>query len=664
MTQEEKQQAVDVLGKRLKNQRPTLSNIDTRLEEYFIKLWANPDQHNAYEILGAIKFLRLLRTYDFDKEEVRDAIYDSEGEWQRGEDGFWNHIKGGLKQPSRGEPVVYRLEPFQVFCDAAMYGFYAWIGTGNYEGDRRLLGTERINPETKEIEDRRRLCTRFILYGPRKIDKSGFSAKAATRELFKGDRDAQIICTAPKLDTSKILFNKVRDMVLQLDPVSGRKFNGKYLSYSATRIQFQKGAFRTAELEAIPAGGKLPEGKFVSLVCPDEYGSAGYTNGKSDMGMTVAVCESSMGPRREPMTLITTTASLIDTGPFIEILDSTHRDLLMELKYDTGEEIPTLAQDRQMCLLLEPDEWERDDEFLLTSKEVRKKVNPMLGKIVQHSFYDDEVAKSRMDETKKRETISKLFNVYQSARVTTWLKAEQIYPVQIERRITECQYTDGWDIFVGLDFGGNEDLFAISYLGVNGMATSPGDKMFADCECWIVEKAMKESPNRQLYEKWERDGWLHVCPGEVFEPSMAVNELLAKSDSGLNLYMFGFDPAQSIQPINDIKAWLQSLFQSQGYSIRDIPAVIKRMVVSVPQTFMNMNGLIQEVEYMILNQEPYLKLSANPMWPWMFQNCKIEVSSGELKKPLKSGVNNKVDGVHALLDALYVYDLSQGLIQV
>ena len=125
-------------------------------------------------------------------------------------------------------------------------------------------------------------------------------------------------------------------------------------------------------------------------------------------------------------------------------------------------------EDRQMCLLLEPDEWEKQDtELLLTSKDVRQKVNPMLGIIVQHSFYDDEIAKARQNPEKMNEVICKLLNVYQGMRVTKWLTGDQIRPRQVERRITDCKYADGWNIFVGLDFGGNDDLWAVSMLGVN-----------------------------------------------------------------------------------------------------------------------------------------------------------------------------------------------------
>jgi phage terminase large subunit-like protein len=195
-------------------------------------------------------------------------------------------------------------------------------------------------------------------------------------------------------------------------------------------------------------------------------------------------------------------------------------------------------------------------------------------------------------------------------------------------------------------------------------------------DLWITEAALHDSPNRPLYEMWIRDGWLHVCPGEVFSHEMAINKimeragydehgnLMATPDSQIDMRMFGYDPAQSTAPINQLKAWLQSLFQQRGMSGADIAQTLKQMVVPVPQTFVAQNGLVQEIEYMLLTDHPWLHLSMNPAWPWMFQNVKLEISPNELKKPLKSGSHNKIDGVHALLDGLWLFDLSEGLIQV
>ena len=681
MTDEQKikQEAVERLRMRTAQQRGQLESIEPRLLEYYehlckhsgTELGDENDLHNVNELLCAMRLLRLLRTYPVNQEKIDEEIFADEGEWQRDAEGYWTHIRGGLGQPGRMGNEVYRCEPFQIFMLTAIYGPMAWIGTGNYQGDRRLTDTERVNQETNEIEDLRRLCIRFVLFGPRKINKSGFAAMRGTSDMMRGDYDAQIVCTANSQEQSKILFNKTKDLLLQLDPVTGRRFNGKYLTFTNTSVKFQKGKFRAAELQAIPAGGKMPDGKFASMSLEDEYGSAGYTNGRSDMGQTAAVIESSMGPRREPLTIITTTASLITAGPFMEMLESMHRLLQEELKYDTGEATPTLAEDRQMMLLLEPDQWEREEEYMLTSKTLRRKINPMLGKIVQHSFYEQEVASARMDETKKKETISKLFNVYQSGRVTQWIKADRIRQLQTSggKRIDDCQFIDGqgrerWHVFCGMDFSSGDDLFALTYLAVDWL---PSDTMrgrfFADTDCWVLEKTMNDSPNRPLYEQWIEQGWLHKCPGEVFDSAYAINRIAELVEKGINIYYFGYDPAQSLTPINNLKAWLQTLFQKrEGMSTKDIADAIQRMVIPVSQTSFTQNPRITELEEKMLSLDAWMEFSDSPLWPWCFGNCAVE-SKGDppIRRIVKgAGQNNKIDPVHGLLDALYCFDLGEG----
>ena len=662
ITKEQKQKAIDILRRRTDEQRDQLKAIEPRLLEYYdhlcqysgTTLGDADDLHNGNELLCAVRLLRLLRTYELNADKIDEVIYDGEGSWKLDVHGYWEHIEGGLGQPGRKGNEVYRWEPFQIFMIVAMYGLRAWIGTGNYEGDRRPIETERINEQTREIEDLRRLCIRFVLFGPRKINKSGFAAITNVEDFMRGDYDAQVVCTANSQEQSKILFNKTKDLLLQLDPVSGRKFNGKFLTFTNTSVRFMKGKGRAAELIAIPAGGKMPDGKFASRSAEDEYGSAEYTNGRSDMGQTAAVIESSMGPRREPMTVITTTASLIKSGPFIEMLDSIHALLLREIDYDEGTDTPTLAEDRQMFLLLEPDPWERDDEYLLTSRTLRRKINPMLGKIVQHSFYDTEVTSSRMDETKKKETISKLFNLYQSATVTEWIKGDRIRPLQIARRVTDCKYSEGWNTFVGLDFSHGDDLFAITYLSVDYKPSNTmAGRFFADCEAWVLEDALLRSPNRPLFEMWIEQGWLHVCPGEAFNPDYAINELMSKHAQGVNMMMFGYDPAQSKQPINTLKAWLQTL----GIDAR----MIEAMVVPISQTALNFNPAICDVEDWIKAQpEAWIQFSMSPLWPWCFGNARIEMSlRNDLRRVVKSAPSEKVDPVHGLIDATVCFNLSE-----
>ena len=662
MTPKEKQQAIDQLREATLRHHALLEDIEPRLAEYYDHLCQHTgtekgdpnDHHNGFELLCALRLLRLLQTYPINREKIDQVLYMGEGEWRRDGQGYWQHVEGGLGQPGRHGPEVYRWEPFQVFMIVAMYGPMAWIGTETYEGDRRPTDTERFNPTTREIEDLRRLCTRFILFGPRKINKSGFAAITNVEDFMFGDYDAQVVCTANSQEQSKILFNKTKDLLHQLDPVTGRKFNGKYLNYTATEVKFMAGKYRAAELIAIPAGGKMPDGKFASRSAEDEYGSAGYTNGRSDMGQTAAVIESSMGPRREPMTVITTTASLITSGPFMEMLEATHRLLLQELKYPTGEATPTLAEDRQMCLLLEPDEWEAEDEdYLLTSKSIRRKINPMLGKIVQHSFYDTQAAESRMDETKKRETIAKLFNVYRSGRITKWIKGEEVARLQVERRIDDCTKDQGWVVFTGLDFSLGGDWNGPGWLAARRHPSGRGTEFFADCDVWISEEEYNDSPLHPLYEQWVKGGWMNVSPGKTFQPELFVGRLDELIKKGVQFMFFGYDKYKSKVPINVLKSYLQATLGIQN------PEPYVQVVSQLNSEF---NGPTEDLYNIMFAPVPFISYSNSPLWPFCFNNAMLETDNRENKRPVKANqsASCKIDPIQCIIMALDLYERYEG----
>ena len=655
MIKEQKTKAMAMLGEAYDQMWPELNSIEPRLRDYIYDVATFETAHNGYEVLGALKFMRLLRTYDTDIETFRDVIYKYEGRWEKTSDG-WHHMEGGLRHPGTTGPMHYRLQPFQVFVLASMFLLKAWINTEAEADSRQMLPTERVDGGM--IYDHRRLCTEFTLYTPRKTAKTQLSAFIQFYYFMSGDENAECYCCANAADQAKILFTRTSQLIHQMDTRERR------IRFTASQVNWKPGQFRSASLTALSAGGKTKDGLFAQLCSADEYGSAAYVNGASDMGKLVSVVESSMGPRREPMTFISTTAGIIQAGPFIDKLAGIKALLMHELEPDYHHELST---DRQACLLLEPDEWEQqDEELLLTDRSIRRKVNPMLGVIVQHSFYDDEIAKARQNPEKMNEVISKLLNVYHMGRVKTWaVTADKVRRLQEPRRVTDCLYRDGWNVFVGLDFSSGEDLFALSYLCVN---YSPGLEMlqrfFADTTVWIVESELKRSPNRPLYERWIADGWMRVCPGDVFDPDLAINEMMSMSDAGVNLYGFGYDPAQSRQPINTLKAWLQSIFKKANPHLKasEIADMINDMVTPVSQNFMTMNPAIGELEHYILT--PWLHFSQSPLWPWQVGNVRVETSRDEtLRKLMKSGANNKVDSIHALLDAIVIFDLSEGKIK-
>lgn len=498
------------------------------------------------------------------------------------------------------------------------------------------------------IYDLRRLCTEFTFYTPRKTAKTQLAAFIGFLFFMNFDENNEVYCCALSQDQSKILFNRIYNLVHQMDPREQR------IRFTASQLNWKHGQFRSASVTALSAGGKAKDGLFAGACLADEFGSSEYVNGSSDMGKLVSVVESSMGPRREPMTFISTTAGIIQQGPFIDKLASIRLILEKELDH---EAVHPLSEDRQTCLLLQPDDWEmNNEEYLLTSREVRQKVNPMLGIIVQNSFYDDEIARARQNPEKMNEVVTKLLNVYKSARVSQWMTGDKIRPLQRKRSLTECKYERGYNIYVGIDCGGRDDLFALSYLAVNYNESSTAEnRFFADMDAWITEAALNKSPNRELYLVWVKRGWLHVCPGEVFNSDFAIDRLLALHAEGLNMVKFGYDPAKSIQPINTIKAWLQTL----GLNAQSI----KQMVIPVSQGGMTMTPLIIQLESMILDVQPWIRFSANPMWAWQFGNCGLwagKDGTSTLRQLKKMLASLKIDNIHALLDALYCFNLAEG----
>ena len=642
-----------------------LNSIDTRLLTYIDDaISGNASHANLMELLGIRKEMRLMDSYDLDPERVKRSLRAIEGQWANG-----RHVKGGLKFDTPRGDMHVRLMPFQAWMIFEIYAFKVDVSMEReyHEGDM-LLPTEWVRDGM--VWDTRRLTQEAHWFLTRKSGKTELGGAVDFTEVgFLGDVNGQALICTNSSEQSQIAYEAIRNFAMQIDPTCTNRMGGKYFRMTRKGMNWQPGHPMKGEIKCMAAGKTSKDGLYASVVHADEHGQAGYVNAHSDMQAAVDTCWGSTGPRREKLLLHTTTAGRIKEGPYKTKLEQVEASLLGEMQYPLGQPHRT-PDDYWTAFLLQLDKWELTDDLTkLDDPELFKKVNRSIGTTVQPTYYRERLHEAATGtEDTKQEVLTKDFNMWQSDRFIKWLSGDQIRPRQVERRIMDCWASQGWRVFCGLDFGGTDDIWAACYLAVNYQQQQPEGRFFADLDLWITEKAMKDSPNRPLYEMWVRDGWLHVCPGEVFSHEMAVNqimyragynergELIVPPEQQIDISMFGYDPAQSNTPINQVKAWLQSL----GIDAQ----TIKKMVVPVSQSFVTMNGLVQEVEYALLTNPAWMQMSANPAWPWMFQNVKLEVSPNELKKPLKSSANNKVDGVHALLDGLYCFDFSEGNIQV
>ena len=650
---QKKQEAIDLLTRRYRGMEQRTEDIDLRLRLYFEDLLEHSsakedddnDWHGIYELLGAAKFLRMLDTYNFNTRKVQTVIRLREGEWVPvGK--AWKHLSGGLRCPGMGGGQVYRWEPFQVFILASIYGFYTWINTQVESGTKsELLRTERERDGW--IWDYRRMCTDFTLTGSRKIDKTGLGGFIGAEFMVFEDYNMEGFCCANSEDQAKIIFRRIKYLLQGMN-----EENRFRLTESIAAWHDKYNEISTASIRPMTAGGKFKDGWFAQLCLKDEYGSAPYANGKSDMKRLVDVIESSMGPRREPLSVTMTSAGRITEGPFIQILDGLHAMLEREVFIESGKVAPVLTDDRTLTLLLEPDAWQRDEHYLLTNRTVRRKVNPMLGKIVQHQFYEDQIAKAERDGD-PGEVIAKLFNVYSSGKLQEWIKPEQVRPLQTDRRIDQCTKQEGWVIFTGLDFSQGNDLHTASYLAARRHPSGRGTEFFADFDAWIKEETLERSAIRPLYETWIEQGWLHVSEGKVFQPSLFIartKELLGK---GCQFMYWGYDKYQSKDPINSLLAFLQSDMNVQK------PEMYVQVVSQLNSEF---NAPTDDLYAAMFAPVPFISFSPSPLWPWCFGNCVLEIDGRENKRPVKRNQSDscKVDPVQALIMAMDLYERYEG----
>ena len=611
--QQLKAEALAKLKRILPPQSWNLRGIDPRLQDYYYDL-LDGERHNLYEILGGLKHLRILRTYPFNHKKVRHAIQLYEGQWR---DGLYVEGSGGLMFSGLRGFTHYQMQPWQVFATAGLLG-----------------------PHRDVDGDLRRLCTELVLFLTRKSGKTQFAAFVMFYGFFFMDANFEGYCCANSSDQAKLLYRTAQALIRQMDPQERR------IRFTASQTNWRVAQPRQASMTALSAGGKTKDGLFAQLCCADEFGSADFTNGKSDMLDLVSVVQSSMGPRREPLTVITTTAGYAVNGPFINQKMAMEARLLEEITLpdDSREALP---DDFRHALLLQPDPWEQaDDDLLLTDERVWLKSNPMIGISVQPDFYRREAYSALQNPDRRKEFITKLVNVYAQNKQSEWVKPARIREMQIDRRIDDCCVEDGWDVYVGMDFSQGNDLHAVTYLAVRWNEEQQHLEYFADLDAWVNEETLSNSSIRDLYERWIADGWLHVSEGAVFRSNLMIARFRElDTDAHLNFVAFGYDSRLSHDPINELTVWLQTI----GVAEPD------KLVVTVGQTPAAFNQSVDRLTALLKDRDTCLSLSASPLWPWEFGCSVLDVDTRmDNKKPVKRNPGSdacKVDNVQCLCEA-------------
>lgn len=585
--------------------RYQLGGIDERLEKYVKEVRDNPDDHNLYEVLAVLKFLRLMDEYTFRASKVKRFVklYES------------------LKFSGMDGRKCYRLTPIQYFQFASILGFYHWEDVGKAEGesDKQIGKTKKI--EDGRIMELRRLVREAILFVPRKFSKTTSTASLAVNELLFGDTNAQAYTAANSYKQAKICFEEISKIIRQLDS------ERKYFKSTRETLKWKQNKFgKESFVECLTGGGDTKDGLNASLVIFDEYAQAKYVKDHSDGAELLQVLTSSMGVRREPLTIIITTASRVEDGPFALELENAKKVLMDEYRDDS-----------QFASLFMPDEWEMDEESM-GKPEVWRKCNPHIGVTVQENYYKQRWAKAQHDAEAMIEFKTKLLNIFVAGGVNVWISQNLARSLASDFDVDKVEGRP--DTMVALDLSVSDDFSAVVY----NIYSRPLRSFFVWADFYIPEETLKTHPNKELYKYWAEAGYLKVCKGAVISDSMIVEDILRRNRK-LRILQIGYDSYKSQEVVNAIASAISATGVDPD-----------RILRAVPQTYGAFTSPVETFERAAKMNPARVRLANNPIIFYCFGNCYLDEDRMGNKKPLKRKSNLKIDGAIATLMTIWLYN--------
>lgn len=531
-----------------------LDDTDERLMEYVEAVCGDVDGHNVYELCGVCRFFQLLERYAWDRLAVKNFFI------------FYEFLKfNGVHGRQR-----YRLTPVQCFQFASMLGF--------------------------RDADGRRLVRLAYIFVPRKFSKTTSAASLAVYDMLFGDSNAQAYIGANSYEQAKICFDEISAIMRGLDPSeSSFRVNREKISYKVSG--------RDSLIRCLTANAKTQDGLNASLVILDEYAQARNTAGKNGADLK-NVLTSSMGARREPLTVIITTASDVLDGPFAHEMEGVKKVLL-------GEE----ENDGMFASVFQPDAWDRDDDPRTWAK-----VQPHLGVTVQPDFYAREWETAKLSAENMLAFRTKLLNVFTVNERKTWFTYEKARELLGSFDIDSV--TDRPSCAVSFDLSVHDDFSAVSYM-IYRRATH---KFYCHTDYYFPRGALAGHPNEDLYRRWHDDGYLRLCEGDIIDPMQIARDIMARAKN-LSIFRVGYDSYKSRDLVN-------MLYNNGGSGV----------VMAYSQTYGSFNMPVEAFEMLAWGDPPKIEFNGNPINAYCLANCIIDEDRMENKKPIKVSHYRKIDG--------------------
>lgn len=437
------------------------------------------------------------------------------------------------------------------------------------------------------------------------------SALALYALMFDGEESAEVYSVALDRDQAGLVFNVAKRMV-EMSPFLSKRLE---VIDSKRRIIHRPS---NSVYQVLPgdAGGAL--GTNPSCVLFDEI----LTQRNRELWDAM---RQGFGTRREPLLIAATTAAYTSARFALE-------------EHDWSERVkakPELDRARFVFMRNTPKDWDWRDEGDPPSKKHPKGTgwyysNPALG-----DFLNINQLRGEAEEAKEKPTAQNAFRVFRlnqwTAQAERWLDM-QVWadngsiPVDPElMRARRC--------FGGLDLAANRDLCA-------WVMVFPGSPEDEDARgftvlprFWLPRAAMDKRTNmREQLAVWEESGHLLVTEGHTTDYD-AIEHQVGLDAEQFDIASIGYDPWNATQVVGHL--------EGGGLTM-----------VKVPQTAPQLNDPSKLLESLLVERRFWH--GGHPVLEWNADNVQAVVNSQGHMKPDKENSGEKIDGIAATLNALYV----------
>ncbi len=487
---------------------------------------------------------------------------------------FTKHSKGEMG----GKPFI--LELWQRAMTAALFGF--------------VHKTE----ETRKYRE-------FILIVARKNGKSAWASAIGLYMLVAdGEPGPEIVSAATKKDQAKIVWLESKRMVKK-SPVLRKRIRTLVAELLA---DFNDGSFKPLSSDSNTLDG-------LNLHCSliDELHAIEDKN-------LYDVIVDGMSARKQPISLITTTAGTVREGIF-------------DIKYDEVERIingyddPKGYKDEHVLPIV----YELDSRKEWTNPKLWAKANPGLGTIKKADELERKVNKAKANPLLVKNLLTKDFNIRETSS-EAWLTFEQLDNKEtFDVKELKPRYGIG-----GVDLSQTTDLTAACVL----FQVPVSEEIYFKHMYWLPEDLLdkRTAEDNVPYDVWKEQGLLRTTPGNKVHYKFVVDWFIEmQNENDIYLPWIGYDSWSATYFVEDM----------QNYFGKDamLPVIQGKKTLSGP-----MRNLGADLEAKRINY------NNNQITKWCLSNTSVDIDKNDNIQPSKGKTQRKrIDGTAAMLNAYVIY---------